>query len=88
MSLKKVGQQPRILAYQLDGQGTHGFLEDDKDRTSRWVPGADETANHKREKTKGQRSARTGGSAWVGLVPARKEDSCCGGKTILLTGAL
>jgi hypothetical protein len=54
MSLKKVGQQPRILTYQLDWQGTHDFLADDKDRTSRWVPGADdETANHKREKTKG-----------------------------------
>ena len=47
------GSQPRVLRDWLDWQGTDQFSGDRRDRLSRWVRGAEETANHKKRKGKG-----------------------------------
>src|SRR5512137_189700 len=73
------GSQPRVLRDRLDWQGTDQFSGDRRDRLSRWVRGAEGTANHNKRKNKGtEKSGRT--VRHYGFIPARKGKFLFGGK--------
>src|SRR5512135_3512820 len=79
--------QPRGLRDRLDWQGTDQFSGDRRDRLSRWVRGAEGTANHTKRKNKGtKRPGRTDSAH--GFIPARKGKFLFGGYYSLDRGPL